>query len=174
MSSTSSNPYFCCTSSNSHCHRLTIAVTATPTSGSTIELTLPSTLPKNQIVKINIFAVSPPEFFEAYHAKVTPCDGAYLEWASPDKRDDFKVFETVQRPTLVLQSRSDFIVAHEARQVWERAAAAHESMITCLCSGGGHATRSEGWCGSSLWMGRACHEFFESVIKMNSQSANSK
>lgn len=116
-------------------------------------------------------AVTAYEFFEAYHAKVLPCDGAYLDWASPDKRDHFKVFQNVRRPTLVLQSRSDFIVSHEARQVWERAAAAHEYMITCICSGGGHTTRSEGWCGSSLWMGRACHEFFESVIGMNSQSA---
>jgi hypothetical protein len=55
VSSTNSNPHFCCTPDSSRCHRLTIAPTATSTPGSTIELTLTPPHPRNQIVKIDIF-----------------------------------------------------------------------------------------------------------------------
>jgi len=100
------------------------------------------------------------DFFEAYHGRMFQHEGFYLQSTSPAASD----FDQIQVPLLALVSNSDFLVEKEARDMMIGVAQRNENILLCVCERGGHTTRSEGLTGSSLWMGRACNEFFQGVL----------
>jgi len=106
-------------------------------------------------------AATAHDFFESYHGQFYEHEGTYLQSASPSPTDQAKVGV----PLLTMQSESDFIIEHEARVAHTEAAKKNENIIVCICHGGGHTMRCEGWTGSSLWMGQASREFFEAHSK---------